>query len=97
MTKDQPTKTSPLYSKTTNIHDDKQTFKPQSVHGFDSNDDEDEEFESEDDEGEISQLTALHEGGSKDNKKPTKKPTKEEKKGLLNLNPKTQKKPPSQI
>jgi len=42
-------------------------------------------------------LTALHEGGSKDNKKPTKKPTKEEKKGLLNLNPKTQKKPPSQI
>lgn len=38
---------SPLYSKTTNVNDEK-NFKPQSIHGFDSNDEED--FESEDDE-----------------------------------------------
>lgn len=58
---------------TTNIRDEKHFKRPQSIHGFDESNDE-EEFESEDEEGEdeISKLTALHEGGSKD-KKPAQK------------------------
>ncbi len=51
-------------SKTTNILDGG-LLKPNSVYGFDSNDEEEEESEDED-ENEISKLTAMHEGGEKD-------------------------------